>query len=163
MGTAIAKGLNLAPPDMMISMMSGLDNDVAVAIANGLNANTALISSLLPELNGATGQAIAAGLNENSTKIWGGGEYFLEAMLKATSTGTAQAIVNAINTPPYNFDSFMNQLLRNLNGSAATAMAQAVSGNPTLVEYLLRNPGRGGPGGYLERQRGLYHQPDGSA
>lgn len=139
-GLALAKGLNQASPDFMQAMMSGLSPVVGEAIAAGLNSNTVLITTLLPELDGDTGRVIAEGLNESSTPPHQvGGEYFLEAMLKATTPGVAQAIAAAINTPPYNFDSFIYQLLLNLNGDSALAIAQAVNGNPTLLENILEN------------------------
>jgi hypothetical protein len=36
-------------------------------------------------------------------------------------------------------DGFLSQLIRNLNADTARAAAQGLNGNPTLVEYLLRN------------------------
>jgi len=139
-GTAIAQGLNANSGDMTKQMMAGLSAQAAAAIANGLNNNAQLLTTLLANLNASAGEQAALGLNDSSAHADPvTGEYFLEVVLKNTSTGAAQAIVNAINTPPYGFDSFLSQLVRGLNSASAAAAGHAMGTNPTLLEYIMRN------------------------
>ena len=135
-GTAIAEGLNQNTSDLSLQLMVNLKEAVGVELAAGLNSNPELMKNLLPSLNGYVGQEVAAGLNENSLNF---SPSFLEAMLSATSPDFVQVVVEVMNTPPYNMDGCITQLILHLNGDTARAAAQGLSTNPTLVEYLLRN------------------------
>jgi hypothetical protein len=165
-GKAIAEGLNQSTEkldtnhngifedtevesSLAYQLMSNLDPEVGEYIARGLNAHVAanphdnLVTNLLPNLDGNVGKEVAAGLNANAANP-DLSRSFLEAMLGATSKEFAGVIASVINSAPFNMDSFLSQLIRNLdNGDpgfhTAEDVAKGLNGNPVFVEYLLRN------------------------
>jgi hypothetical protein len=106
---------------------------VGKELAAGLNANSQLVTTLLANLNGFTGEQVALGLNDNAA----GGKAFLETMLGATSPEFAQVLANAINTAPYNMDNFISVLIQNLDASTAQAVAAGLNGNTDFLRELL--------------------------
>jgi hypothetical protein len=140
-GLAIAEGLNDNTSDFNQQLMANLSNAVAQEVAAGLNNNTQLVTTLLANLDGDTGEEVALGLNENTVL----GNDFLETMVGATTPDTAQAMANAMNTPPYNMDTFLSVLIQNLDAATAVDVAQGINANiaadPTdnLVTNILSN------------------------
>ena len=132
---AIAEGLNSNDSDLTQQMMANLSDAVGRELAAGLNSNSRLVTTLMAELDGDTGREVALGLNQNAA----GGKAFLETMLGATSPGFAQALSAAINTAPYNMDSFLSVLIQNLDADTARDAAQGLNSNPAFIQHLLMN------------------------
>jgi len=62
-------------------------------------------------------------------------------MLGATTPGVAEAMTKALNGLPVSpiENNLVYRLLTGLNSDSARAVAQALNGNPALVEHILRN------------------------